>query len=734
MSSTHFQLDESSDVREFFLESNQQMQKQEERRLPYVNLPLFDQIPSFEVGDVIHDRYEVKKLLHGAMGDVYQCYDRYAKCDIAMKTLISGRKSDRMRLNFFYEEIEERLKLDRHQNVVYLKYVELIEGYPYAVSEWVEGDERWGNSLESWMALYPLGIKDVIYFLLQITAGLRYCCEKLSTEDKCFVLGDLKPENILVAEGNIFKLMDFSTHSYTETWASPEQKEKKVEQLDARSDIYTLGKIADEMLNKIYKQEGESLAYEKVEKLIKHCTANDRQDRIGSYVFLDEELKALCKELDISVPENKIQHRTSLDCLYRLHSYINLGRDVPTYSLNNISLHASSYGDSAFHITMDSFMESVRIEDRSLYEAEAAMRFGKTDKALQILDDNRQKLQHLAKYHYIRGLVFYSENELVRAVDNFERASEKELFLPALDMEADIMIQFPSIYQERQGYKRAQMVTDRLFHSIDKKATGFLANQVYGKFLMLLGDYRMASRAFQESLNYPNPEEWNNLYYFGLCEGNQGNQSVSAAIFSSVIQIINSDPEYIANGKKATTLLFCWNLLGNEDETAKVMLAVREKYGWNYQYLLDSLHRDREIYASYLLRIQDAEARCADSLELQNSMHGIMNSLERDKPIQNSILKSDIVMAVCSREVAFLFNLQKYRQAIAVCDRALSYDCCHPGMLQNKGACYFMLGEFLLAHCCYVLTAHYELDLEKKERAKQVCELIRREHQEVFKA
>ncbi len=732
MNSTFFYMEEPIDMQASFFEANQQMQKPEKWRPPYVNFALFDPMPSFEVGDVILDRYEVKKLLHGSMGDVYQCYDRYARCDIAMKTLISGRKSDRLRLNFFYEEIEERLKLDRHQNVVHLRYVESIEGYPYTVSEWVEGDGRWGNSLTSWMASYPLGLPDIVSFLLQITAGLSYCHEKISTEEKCFVLGDLKPENILVEKGNIFKIMDFSTHSYTEKWASPEQKRK--EALDVRSDIYAIGRIAYEMLTLIHTQETEALPVRKVKELIDRCMAYDRQERIGSYMLLTEELHRLCGELGMTVPESRIQHRTHLDCLYRLHSFINLGRKVPTYSLKDMSFQLSAHDGMAFHITMDSFMEFVRIDDLSLYEAEAAIRLGKEDEALKILDENRGKLQGLAKYYYIYGLAYCSKGDFINALNYFEKASEGELFFSALDMEADIFLGNPPLYRERQGCVRAQTIVDRLFRDIDKKATGYLANQVYGKFLMLLGDYRMASRAFQESLNYPNAEEWNNLYYFGLCESNQGNHSVSAAIFLSVIEIINSDHEYINNRKKAITLLACWNLLGNEEETEKMVLAIREKYGWDYQYMLDSLQRDKEAYTSYLQLIREKEKRYADPIDLQNSMHGLMNSLERDKKIQNAILMGDIVKAVCSRETAILFQLKKYGEAVAVCDRALLYDHYHPDMLQNKGACYFMMGEFLLAHCCYVLAEHYEQDSAKKAKAKQVCLQIRREHPEMFEA
>lgn len=90
MNDNSYRKNPSSDLFKVAPDIVQNAPKPESWRAPYINLPLFTPSPSFSGGDVILDRYEVKKLWHGAMGDVYQCYDRYARCDIAMKTLISN--------------------------------------------------------------------------------------------------------------------------------------------------------------------------------------------------------------------------------------------------------------------------------------------------------------------------------------------------------------------------------------------------------------------------------------------------------------------------------------------------------------------------------------------------------------------------------------------------------------------------------------------------------------------
>lgn len=81
-----------------------QEQQREKQRFPFVLSPQYKPAPSFGVGDVIMERYTVKRHFHGNMGDVYQCYDKCLRSDVALKTLISNKRSDQVRYDFLWKK------------------------------------------------------------------------------------------------------------------------------------------------------------------------------------------------------------------------------------------------------------------------------------------------------------------------------------------------------------------------------------------------------------------------------------------------------------------------------------------------------------------------------------------------------------------------------------------------------------------------------------------------------
>lgn len=695
-------------------------ENKEKQRFPFVLSPQYKPVPSFSVGNIILERYTVKAHYHGAMGDVYQCYDKYLRDDVALKTLISDKRADHMNYILFIEEVQQRLHLDFHPNVTSLMLVENIDGYPYIISEWVEGDAHFGNSLSDWIGSYPFTIDEIVDFMLQLCKGLCHCHKQLSTDNRPFVLGDLKPENILVAKDHTFKLMDFSTHSYTINWASPEQKKNEV--LDERSDIYTLGLIAKSIFSQVDTRMSESPLGKKVKNLIENCTVENLEHRMPSYETLQMALLGCCEEFQIPVRTEKIHYRTFLDCLYRLYSEINMGWNIS----NTTSLMRASYARSLYtqnFIRMEEYMEFTRNEDRNIYEAEAARQKGNFKEALRILSSNYMPEKKSPKFFYIRGLIYCSMNELSSAVENFEMSSKNELYYPALNIMADLLLQNPALTNKTDRLAHVKTLTGRIKQDIKKNATGYMVNQVYGKFLMLLGDYKAASCAFQESLWYPNPTEWNNLYFFGICEYRQKNIYAASTIFYSTIQEIISDPNYLEDRQKAITLLGCYYTLGEENQTVTLASDIYKKYGYNYQNFLDSLRYDLNQINSYFERIKVAEEHCDGNLNaLKYELLNQMRVLEQEKPILNDLLMSSVFISIAYRVTELLFNEQKYGEATEICDRALFFDHSHPGMLQNKGACLFMNKQIDQARKYYELAIHYEQDPQKNSDLQTLLE------------
>ncbi len=207
------------------------------------------------------------------------------------------------------------------------------------------------------------------------------------------------------------------------------------------------------------------------------------------------------------------------------------------------------------YLSMGEYMEYARNEDRDLYEAEAARLRGDAREALEILSRSYTFRKKSPKFFYIRGLAYYSLNDFPDAIHEFALSSERELFLPALDIMADLLLQNPALYSEPGRQGNVKIILDKMGRDNLKNVPGYLFNQVYGKFLM------------------------KNIY-------------TAEAIFLSVVRMITDDANYLADRRKAITLLFCWFTLGNESKTAELISMIREKYGDNYQYLLESVRHD----------------------------------------------------------------------------------------------------------------------------------------------
>lgn len=173
-------------------------------------IPDILQTPNYSTGDVLAERYEVRELFHGSDGDVYHCFDKKSNVDVALKTIIGPKKTDRITAFAFYLEIERRLQMPTHPNILTLKRIENIDGYYFIISEWVAGDGQYGSSLTDWIARHLFSLSEIVNFLQQICSALAHCHKNLSADGEIYVYGDLKPENILITKDRILKLADFS--------------------------------------------------------------------------------------------------------------------------------------------------------------------------------------------------------------------------------------------------------------------------------------------------------------------------------------------------------------------------------------------------------------------------------------------------------------------------------------------------------------------------------------------
>ncbi len=198
-------------------------------------------------------RYEIQgNLGAGAMGAVYKGFDPLIKRTLAIKTIrldiARGSEEYKTFLERFYQEARISGTLS-HPNIVTLFDIGEDNGVPFLALEFIEGE-----TVESLLAR---GVKFrpemVIGLISQIAAALDYA------HSKGVIHRDVKPANLLLYEEERIKISDFGIAKLadsemtkvgqllgTPSYMSPEQA--MGEKLDGRSDIFSLGVCAFEML------------------------------------------------------------------------------------------------------------------------------------------------------------------------------------------------------------------------------------------------------------------------------------------------------------------------------------------------------------------------------------------------------------------------------------------------------------------------------------------------------
>ncbi len=199
-------------------------------------------------GTVINRYRIVEKIGAGGMGEVYLAEDTELNRMVALKFLSSHLCQDADCRARFKREAQAAAKLN-HPNIVTIYEVSEFNGRPYFAMEHVVG-----RSLRELIKTKELPIEWVIELAVQICEGLH------KAHQAGIVHRDVKPANILIDADGRAKILDFGLASVagsdhlTKTgstlgtigYMSPEQA--KGEEVDQRSDIFSLGVVLYEMI------------------------------------------------------------------------------------------------------------------------------------------------------------------------------------------------------------------------------------------------------------------------------------------------------------------------------------------------------------------------------------------------------------------------------------------------------------------------------------------------------
>lgn len=229
--------------------------------------PISDLIKSI-VNDperLIANRYKLEKLLgKGSMGEVYCALDQnLGGINVAIKFLGQTLLEEKMRNRFENEAKISALLGEQSMHIVKVKDYGLNDNkVPFYVMELLIG-----NSLDKILKKKTLSLAKFLSLTRQICLGLECAHNGIFVNGElCPIIHrDIKPNNIfIVKDSNIedlVKILDFGiaqvinseqleTRSFMGTYeyCSPEQMAEK--ELDARSDLYSLGVLMYEMLTK----------------------------------------------------------------------------------------------------------------------------------------------------------------------------------------------------------------------------------------------------------------------------------------------------------------------------------------------------------------------------------------------------------------------------------------------------------------------------------------------------
>jgi serine/threonine protein kinase len=161
------------------------------------------------VGHRIKARYEVLDVKHGGLATVYICFDHEFRDLVAIKSVQNSLVHEVDVVARFLREAELWMRLERHRNIVWARWVDNIGGRPCIFMEVVRGDDRRGADLGSWIASGELTLTEAVAFAIQICTGLIYAQRRFAQMGRPFVHRDLKPTNIMVTADQVAKVTDF---------------------------------------------------------------------------------------------------------------------------------------------------------------------------------------------------------------------------------------------------------------------------------------------------------------------------------------------------------------------------------------------------------------------------------------------------------------------------------------------------------------------------------------------
>ena len=209
------------------------------------------------VGETVSHYHIVGKLGGGGMGLVYDAEDTRLGRHVALKFIPDDLVNDKKAMDRFLREARAASQLN-HPGICTIYDIEEMNGLPFIVMEKLEG-----VSLKERLRGEPMDLDEILDVGIQVADALAACHEK------GIIHRDIKPANIFITNTGQVKILDFglaklspgfAAHDAnavedplslagdifgTAVYMSPEQA--RGEELDARTDLFSLGSVLYQM-------------------------------------------------------------------------------------------------------------------------------------------------------------------------------------------------------------------------------------------------------------------------------------------------------------------------------------------------------------------------------------------------------------------------------------------------------------------------------------------------------
>lgn len=285
-------------------------------------------------------RYEIRsKLGEGGMGEVYLALDTELNRTVAIKILPAELASNEQRLRRFIQEAKAASALN-HPHIITIHEIGNTADNRFIATEFIDGD-----TLRQRIRSGSQKLNDILEIAIQTTSALA------AAHAAGIIHRDIKPENIMVRRDGYVKVLDFglaklaqpsssTTDSNAPTQAmvntregivmgtaaymSPEQA--KGIDLDARTDLWSLGVVLYEMISGRGPFVGDSVADSislilqkdplpltrfapeipsELERIVNKALTKEREERYQTAKDLLIDLRNLKKKLDVDAELNR---------------------------------------------------------------------------------------------------------------------------------------------------------------------------------------------------------------------------------------------------------------------------------------------------------------------------------------------------------------------------------------------------------------------------------------------